>query len=237
MEPIPETARAIEQFGPFAIENDDLLVELLAKAEQVRAVVPQCLGVSLASNEDRVTFTVVATDLDVALLDAVQYLADGPWAPAVEEDEAPGPHQGDVLDEQEWRSSAQAGAAASVASTLTLPILDGVLVVGSVNLYASTPDAFEGHHEAVARVFDAWAPGAVTNADLSFSTREVAAAAPELLREELDLTVASGLVAGREGVDLDVARERLRDAARRAGVTESQLARAIIEIHRSQDAG
>lgn len=236
MEPIPETTRAIEQFGPFVVENEDLLVELLAKGEQVRELVPQCVGVSLASNEDEITFTVVATDSEVALLDAVQYLADGPCVQAVREQKVLGFEHEELLDERGWRLFAYATAAASVASTLSLPILEGARVIGSVNLYAATPDAFDGHHEAVARVFDAWAPGAVTNADLSFSTRAVAEAAPGLLREELDLTVATGLIAGREGVDIDVARQRLRDAALRAGVTEQQLAQTVIEIQRSQDA-
>ena len=60
-------------------------------------------------------------------------------------------------------------------STLSLPILDDDQVVAGVNLYASTDDAFDGKHVEVARVCRAWAPGAVTNADLAFRTREEAA--------------------------------------------------------------
>ncbi|MCD4535527.1 GAF domain-containing protein [Nocardioides sp. cx-169] len=237
MEPIPETVQAIEQFGPFVIETEDLLVELLVKADEVRDVVPQCLGLSLASNEDEVTFTVVATARELAMLDAVQYVADGPCLRAVRDREILGFEREEVLDEQGWQLFAGASAAASVASTLTLPILEEEQVIGSVNLYAATPDAFHGHHEEVAGIFGAWAEGAVTNADMSFATRELAEAAPGLLREELDLTVASGMVASREGIDLDSARRRMQNAALRAGVTELQLARTIIEIHRSQGAG
>lgn len=235
MEPIPETARVIEQFGPFVIENEDLLVELLAKAEQLRALVPQCLGVSLASNEDEVTFTVVASAKELAVLDAVQYLADGPCVQAVRESAVVTFEQEDQLDEHAWRLFAAATATAGVASTLTLPIMDGERVLGSVNMYASTPHAFDGQHEAVARIFGAWAPGAVTNADLSFTTRQAAEAAPDQLREELDLAVASGLIAGGEGIAIEVASERMGEAARRAGVSELELARIIIELRRSED--
>jgi GAF domain-containing protein len=236
VEPIPETARAIEQYGPFVIENEDLLVELLGKAEQVRAIVPQCLGVSLASNEDEVTFTVVASAKELAVLDAVQYLADGPCVQALRDPEVLPFEQGDPLDEETWRLFSEACGAAGVASTLTLPILDGKRVLGSVNLYASESHAFDRHHEEVADIFGAWAPGAVTNADLSFSTRAVAARAPDVLREELDLTVASGMIAVREGVDINDASRLLRDAAVRAGVSELELARTIIEVQRSHDA-
>jgi hypothetical protein len=37
VKPIPETAQAIEEFGPFAIENENLLAELLDKAHRVPA--------------------------------------------------------------------------------------------------------------------------------------------------------------------------------------------------------
>jgi transcriptional regulator with GAF, ATPase, and Fis domain len=145
VEPIPETARAIADFGPFIIENEDLLRELLAKAHRVRALVPQCLGISVASTVDQVTFTLVATAKEVALLDAVQYISGGPCVDAVEAERVLAYEQSELFDEEEWQLVAHATAAASVASTLTLPILVSGQVGGSVNLYATTPDAFDGH--------------------------------------------------------------------------------------------
>lgn len=235
MEPIPETAQAIDDFGPFLIENEDLLAELLDRAHQVQNLVPQCVGLSLASNQDEVTFTLVATGMEVALLDAVQYFAGGPCVEGVKAEQVLGYQREDLLDEGSWQLFAHATAAVSVESTLTLPILGRGRVLGSINLYASTPHAFDGHHEDLARIFDAWAPGAVTNADLSFTTRSVAEAAPELLRQDIDLTIATGLVARQDDVSVEDARTRLSEAARRAGVAEIQLARTIIELGRLRD--
>jgi GAF domain-containing protein len=235
VEPIPETVSAIEQFGPFVVEDDDLLAELAARAEQVRALVPPCVGLSLASTEDGVTFTLVATSEEIAVLDAVQYLSGGPCVEAVKAERVLACDQSDLLDEQEWRLFAQATAAGGVASTLTLPILRDDRVVGSVNLYAATADAFEGQHQAIADIFGAWAPGAVTNADLSFTTRETAEQAPRHLRDDIDIHVASGIIAAREAIDPGHARSRLHDAAQRAGVTEAHLARTIIDLRRLQD--
>jgi hypothetical protein len=232
VEPIPETARAIADFGPFIIENEDLLGELLEKARRVQALVPQCLGVSVASNADQVTFTLVATAKEIALLDAVQYVAGGPCVDAVRAERVLAYQQDDLFSEEDWQLFALATAAASVASTLTLPVLVSGQVGGSVNLYASTSDAFDGHHEGLARIFDAWAPGAVTNADLPFTTREVAARAPEVLREDVDLAIASGVIANQDHLSIEEGRQRLRDAAQRAGVTEEQLAHTIIELRR-----
>jgi hypothetical protein len=236
VEPIPETVRAIADFGPFVIEHEDLLAELLDQARQVQAVVPQCVGISVASNEDEVTFTLVATAPEIAVLDAIQYVAGGPCVEAVKTDEALAYDQAGLFDEEEWQLFAQATAAAAVASTLSLPIIvQDAHVIGGVNLYASTTTAFDGHHEAIAAIFDAWAPGAVTNADLSFTTRNVAETAPDLLREDIDLSVAVGLIANQDRISIDDARQRLTQAARRAGVSQAQLAQTIIELRRLQD--
>ena len=146
VEPIPETTEAIEEYGPFG--SGDLLGELRAKGARLRDMVPDCVGFSLASIEHGVTFTVAATDADLALLDAVQYLAGGPCVDAVEGEQVVTFTADDAVDERRWQLFAQATAAASVASTLTLPILARDTVAGSVNLYAATRQAFTGLHRA-----------------------------------------------------------------------------------------
>jgi GAF domain-containing protein len=235
MEPIPESTAAIEEFGPFG--EEDLLQRLSDGSEKVRGIVPDCVGISLASCKHDVTLTLVATDQEIALLDAVQYLSGGPCVDAVHVDRVVTFEGGDRLDEESWHHFALATAAARVASTLTLPLLDEGVVVGSVNLYAASTSAFAGHHEAIARIFDAWAPGAVTNADISFSTRIVAEQAPRILQQDLDVHVAVGILAAARGTGIDDAFDDLRSAARRAGVTVADLAASLIEIEKDHGAG
>lgn len=233
MEPIPETTEAIEEYGPFTEGGSTLLDDLRNRARQVRAIVPDCVGLSLASIADGVTFTLVASPSEIAMLDALQYVGNGSWVDAAEAERVlEDPHE-QMLDEVGWQLFAQGTAAAAVASTLSLPIIVAGRVVGSVNLYAASNRAFTGHHEELARVFDAWAPGAVTNADLSFTTRRTAEQAPHHLHANYRVEVASGILAAREVLDLPVARERLRDAAQSAGVPLAALAETLIELTRS----
>lgn len=232
MEPIPETTEAIEEFGPFT--DADLLQGLQDRSERVTELVPDCVGISLGSVAHGVTLTLVATDREVAVLDGVRYLFGGPSAEGPAAHRALERNEGDVLDELVWQYYAQATAAAAVASTLTLPVLDQGAVVGSVTLYAASTSAFAGLHGEIAEVFDAWAPGAVTNADLSFSTREAAQETPRKLRADLDIQVAVGILAASRSVSLDDARHELAEGARRAGVGEAELAVSIIEISRDQ---
>jgi GAF domain-containing protein len=228
MEPIPETFEALEEFGAY-LYDDDLLTELGRMAAQVRQIVPDCVGLSLAYREHDVTFTLVATDEITAALDALQYLDDGPSVAAVDEERPVAFSEDDVLDEGLWHLFARGTAAAAVASTLTLPIVVDGAVVGSVNLYASSPDAFEGRHSEIARVLGAWAEGAIVNADLDFTTRRAAEDAPRLLFEATRIQIAVGILAASRDLSPPAARDRLREAARRAGVSEAAISRLVIE--------
>lgn len=70
MEPLPETQSAIEEFGPF-VDDLDLLEHLQRSATLVRAVVPSCVGLSLAMLDEGLTFTLQATSEEITGLDAV----------------------------------------------------------------------------------------------------------------------------------------------------------------------
>ena len=235
MEPIPETLEALDELEPGMDENGmdgtDLTNGLLATAERAREVAPGLVGVSVALRRLDVTFTVVATDDEIAALDAVQYLSSGPCVDAIDlgRDIATSPDG--LLSESRWRDFARASAAAGVDSTLTLPVVrpDGE-VVATVNLYGSSAATFEGRHRRLADVFGAWAPGAVSNADLSFSTRSAAEEAPARLEQRALIDTATGIVAAQRGITVTEAREQLEDAARCAGVSVARLAQVVVGL-------
>lgn len=228
MEPIPPTSKVLHEL--IGRGDVDLPVTLLRMGRLAKGIVPECVGLSLALLEDGLTFTLVASAEEVSAWDAVQYLDGGPCVDAAHEDRIVEAGQSDVLAEDKWRLYAQATAAAGVASSLTLPILRAGRVFGTVNLYAAAPRAFEGHHGDLADALMGSAENAVTNADLSFSTRLEAAEAPSRLADEDDIGIALGIIAASQEVDIPIAKERLREAAARAGITEGQAARAIRQI-------
>ena len=226
MDPIPETAEALDELDPPLAPNS-LLSRLTRLTGRAQELVPDLLGVSISPFPAGLTFTLVASGAEVATLDGVQYAAGGPCVGAAHEDRLRTFDTEDVLDEERWRLFAEASSAHRVRSTLTLPVREDRHVVGTVNLYATSPRAFVGHHEDLSRIFGSWAVDAVTNADLSFSTRAEAQAAPGLLREQAAVDLAVGILAADLDVDVDTAESRLRDAAVRAGVPLGQLAREI----------
>jgi GAF domain-containing protein len=137
----------------------------------------------------------------------------------------------DPLDEEQWSLFARTGAAAGVESSLSLPVLRDGVVIGGINLYAASPDAFESQVEALAQALGAEASAAVSDADLSFSSRLEAVQAPVRIRDRYDVDAALGILAARFTEPVDESRKRLRRAAAQAGVSEAVVARILIDLH------
>jgi GAF domain-containing protein len=230
VKPIPETIETAVELDR-NLGDGELLSGLQSLGDEVSRVVPECIGLSLAWLDQGVTFTLASSDEDIAALDGVQYLDSGPCVDSIAAGHGIATNAPELMAEDPWRLFAEATAAYGVHSTLTLPLTDRGKVVGSVNLYGGTAHCFEGHHEQLARILGASAPGAVRNADLSFSTRRQAEESPERLRSEAEISKAIGVLAARLGIDVAAAEERLRDAAGRAGIPLHQLATAVIRLH------
>jgi GAF domain-containing protein len=228
VEPLPETADALRELT--RLGDESIARTLWRISQDVADIVPETVGISLSLVTENLTFTMTASTGTVAELDGVQYLAGGPCEETLQTGVPRTYQAGDVVDEERWQAFAEATAASGVASTLSLPILREGTVVAGVNMYASTVDAFEGHHEELAEACGAWAEGAVRNADLDFTTRFEAAETPDRLRSEGWVDQAVGVIMSRWGTSVEEAEERLRRAAARAGISDAQMARAIIGL-------
>ena len=169
LEPLPETREALAELisldGP---EVDEVIFDLGRAAEQI---VPDIVGLSLALLREGLTLTLVASGLGVVGVDATQYLEGGPCVHAAEQDDVVEAAMDDLLDEQRWALFARTSAAFGIASSLSLPLVSHGRVTGGINLYASSPEAFAGHHDELAAALGASAAGSVANADLSFASR------------------------------------------------------------------
>jgi GAF domain-containing protein len=226
LEPVAETDVLLRRLSSVSGDTGMRAV-LMDMGQAVVAIAPDCVGLSVGLVEEGMTFTLVASSIDIATLDATQYLEGGPCLEAERQRGALASDVDGLLDEGRWLVFAQASAAVGIASTLSVPIMTNNRAIGGVNLYASTPDAFEEKHEQLARAVGGSARDVVTNADLGFTSRHRAAQAPAQLAEQHDIDVALGIIVARQSVSMDVAQEHLTAAARRAGITEGQLAQAL----------
>lgn len=226
MEPIPETAEALDEF--LGYDDTQLGDTLMRMGRLARAIAPDCVGLSLGLVRDDLTFTLVASGVDIAAVDAAQYLDDGPCLQTSRSSEVTETDVPDLLDEGRWSLFAQASAASGIASSLSLPLFDNGRVVGGINLYGSSPGTFRGRHDTLAEALGASAAGAVSDADLTFASRRRAVEAPHQLRRRNDIDTAVGLLAARYGESIEDAANRLATAAIRAGLPEAVAARVAL---------
>ena len=161
------------------------------------------------------------------MVDSAQYLDDGPCLLAGRTESVIGVQ--DVLDEDRWQEFAAAAATRGVRSSLSLPVLEGEVVVGTVNFYAARPGAFLGHEARLASIVGASAKVAITNADLTFRSLDHATAAPAHLDDLSVIDQAVGVIAQSRHVGVDEARAFLHGAAERAGVVVADLARTVVQ--------
>lgn len=231
MDPLPETEAALRLLNT---DDSNLADSMRQAAAELAVAAPSTVGFSLGVLADGITLTYVASQPSARLLDGVQYLSGGPCEDAVSQARPLEFGRSDPLDEQSWSLFAQASASQGVHSTLSLPIFRSGVVVAGVNLYGGRLDTFTDRHDAVASIFGAWAPGAVLNADLSFSSRLEAVKAPGRIEDMTAVEVAVGVFVARFSIPLEKARERLFDAAARAGISVQALARLVVdELERS----
>jgi GAF domain-containing protein len=234
MKPLPPTEEALAEI--VSLREPDLGELLAALGSAASEIVPELVGLSLGLLQEGLTFTLVATDLDVSAFDAAQYLDGGPCVDVGEGRADRGHHaSSDPLAEDRWHLFAAATAAHGVESTLSLPVHAEGELIGTVNLYAATPDAFDERIEALATLVGAVPTAAVRNADLSFSTRLEAAATPRRLREHAIVETAVGRLASDQGISPEMAHRALLDAAARAGLHVADAARVVVAAYNAED--
>lgn len=231
---IPESVRALEQLAATTTDADAVLTALRAAADAVVEVVPHCVGMSVTLVDDGRSLTLMATSTGVATLDAAQFLDTGPCEASLR-----GGVEvvvGDLMSEDRWASLAHAAAAQGVRSSLSLPLRCGGEVIGGVNLYGDRLDAFTDRQREVAQIFGAAAGEAVANADLSMSTRARAQQSEGDLRNKAAVNQAVGILVAQRGISVSSAQALVVDAARRAGISDVQVAKVVLQLQATRSA-
>lgn len=235
MEPLPEVREGLAGLADLIEDPGDLTTQFEAIGKVAVALVPSCVGVSLTVVLDGDPFTLTATSESAAVMDATQYLETvGPCLLAAEDGRVVSVH--DVLDEDRWQYLPPAASSLGIRSSLSIPMRNTQgEVVGALNFYAAEADAFAERDQMIATVFGVAGEELVTNADLSFRTRDWARELPERVEARRTVEIAVGTIMQTRGWDSAQARIRLTSAARKAGVSTEILAMALLDLAAADD--
>lgn len=202
-------------------------------AEFAANAIPGVDGVSIALLQPHKSETgvqlVSATADFVAEIDRVQYeeLREGPCITSMQTGRVV--VSGSLGGDDRWPHFGGRVARMAVHSALSLPLIVDGEVIGAINTYARTRDAFGDHAVDLGSRFAAPAAVAVHNAQLLASARDRAEALQRALRSRAVIDQAIGIIRSRSGGSAEEAFDRLKQLSQVDNIKVAVIAERLVE--------
>jgi GAF domain-containing protein len=188
-------------------------------------------GVALIdAGEGRATLqTTAATAEFVHTIDAVQYdkLHEGPCITCMESRRPI--VSGSLGSDNRWPHFGGRVARMNVHSALSLPLVVGEHVIGAINAYATSHDAFGQHAVQLGSQFAGPAAVSIYNAQLLAGARERAEQLQEALVSRAVIDQAIGIIRSRSGASAEVAFARLIRISQAENTKLAVIASRVVE--------
>jgi len=188
-------------------------------------------GVSLIDTRQGIhsVQTWAATELLVHDIDAVQYdeLKEGPCITCMQSRRPT--VSGSLGSDGRWPHFGGRVARMRVHSALALPLIVGDQVIGSINAYAKSRDAFGDHAVRLGSQFANTAAVAVYNAQLLANAHERTLRLQRALDSRSVIDQAVGIIRSRSGGSADEAFERLTHISQTENIKLHAVAERLVE--------
>ncbi|WP_433649338.1 GAF and ANTAR domain-containing protein [Micromonospora zamorensis] len=188
-----DPASAFAELGSIKLSEVNLDEVLQRVAELAKRVLPMPVEVSVTLVRGGVGHTAAFTDEVAREMDERQYAQGrGPCLDAAT--------SGDVLSvpdlstEDRWPEWADRGRKQGLGSSVSIGLPIQEAVVGALNVYAHTPEAFDDDSVTVLETFAAYAAVALSNAQLYDSTANLARQMREAMANRAVIEQAKGIV-------------------------------------------
>jgi GAF domain-containing protein len=200
---------ALSGLSRMTIGSHDLSVTLVSVAEFAVHAIPGADGAGLTLLHDQCADTIVATAPFVREVDDVQYgMGEGPCIAAA----ATGltMRSGSLGAESRWPRFGSRVGRLGVHSVLSLPLKIGGDVIGAMNVYSRSKEAFDDEAARLGEIYAAPAAVAVQNANALAAAVYLAQNLEKALHSRSDIDHAIGIIISRTGCDRSEAFDRLR---------------------------
>jgi GAF domain-containing protein len=188
-------------------------------------------GVALVQPHDRTPRiqTWSATAVFVHDIDTVQYeeLHEGPCITCMESRRPC--VSGSLGSDRRWPHFGGRVARMAVHSALSLPLIVGDEVIGAINAYARSRDAFGEHAVQLGSQFAGSAAVSVYNAQLLAAAQERTKALQRALDSRAVIDQAIGIIRSRSGVSAEVAFDRLTRLSQTENIKLYLVAERMVE--------
>lgn len=202
------------------------------------AAIPGADGAGVTLLEDGRADTVVASAPFVRDVDDIQYrLGEGPCITAVRERKPQ--RSGSLGGEPRWPRFGPRVGRLGVHSALSVPLMLPDQLVGALNVYARSREAFDEDAQQIGMRFAGPAAVSVLNAQVLSRSRRLASQLSEALTSRTTIDQAIGIVMSRTGASAEEAFDRLRMISQRDNVKLAVVARNLVDeaVRRARSRG
>ncbi len=232
-EDVTDLRKSVRDLGALVTDSFGLpeLLELVATFA-VRAIPgADGAGVTLlrVDRPDNMVQVLAASHPFVAEIDEIQYttLSEGPCITAALERRTV--RSGSLGGEQMWPRFGPRVGRLGIHSALSLPLLVTDRVVGAINVYARSKDAFDDRAAELAELFAAPAAVAVHNAQVLAQAQALATQLQGALSSRPVIDQAIGILRGRSGGTAEEAFATLQQLSQVGHVKLIEVARKIVD--------
>lgn len=134
----------------------------------------------------------------------------------------------DLTDEHRWPFYVPRAVRAGARSMVSLPLAAEGRLIGALNLYSRSTDAFDAELVSAAEVIAAHVGLATQVAASFFANRDLAEQLRAAMESRAMIEQAKGIVMGARGCDEDEAFEALRTASQRRNVKLRDVAHEVV---------
>ena len=225
----------IEGLSKVVSGRDTIESTLVTVADLALEAVSAADGAGVTMLEAGVPDTIVASADFVREVDRIQYrLGEGPCISAADSGSTTG--SGNLGDDASWPRFGPRASELGIHSALSLPMLLDGEVIGALNTYAHSYDAFTAESRRLGELFATSAAVVIHNARLLDQLRRESERMHRALTSRATIDQAIGMIMARSGVSADEAFVRLRIMSQREGTKLHLMAESVVQeaVRRTQ---
>jgi GAF domain-containing protein len=205
------------------VESSLTLLSALAKD-----TVPGATGAGVSVIDERGRRSSGSTGARVREADDLQYdLDEGPCLAAAARRELI--RIDDLATDGRWPTWASAAAALGLRAAMSSPLVVGDGSLGAMKVYADEPGTFDSGSAQRLALFAAQAAVLVANVQAFERAKRLSDGMRQAVRDRDAISMAKGVLMGRDTVDEDVALRLLLARSERDGCTVAEAARSVVE--------
>jgi GAF domain-containing protein len=225
----PPASELIGTLAGLVLADESLSSVLEHITTFAKRTVPGTVEASVTLIEDGKPGTIAYSGRLALALDERQYDAGhGPCLDAARTGDVS--DVGDTSKEARWPEFMRAAVAAGVRSSLSVPLSAKQRILGALNMYSSTPRAFDQQSAELVRTFASYAAVALTNTQLYTSTVQLADDMQHAMESRAVIEQAKGILIASRFCTAEEAFAILVDMSQRSNRKLREVAAGLVEM-------